>query len=354
MDKQVNISITGGTLFKIVLAAALAWLLVSLHHLVLLVLTAVVISTALEPIVRKIMRYTKSRVATVIGVYAALISVFFLIFFFFVPSIMADLGAFVTGIPGYLTSIEHIGIFDQYVDLLGIPSPSALSAPDIAAGVRSALSVNGAVSSTVGFASTIFTGVFSFVLIFVFSFYFTILETGVDDFLHIVVPKKHQHYIIGLWKRSQHKIGLWLQGQLLLAFIMGVLIFLGLSVLGVPHALVFAIIASCFEIIPVFGPVLASLPAIAVAFTAGGLALGIATIGLYVIAQQFENHLIYPLVVTRVVGVPPLLVVLAILVGAHLAGILGIILSVPMAATLRELISDIESGKLQAHFGIQS
>ncbi len=75
------------------------------------------------------------------------------------------------------------------------------------------------------------------------------------------------------------------------------------------------------------------------------------TIALYVIAQQFENHLIYPLVVTRVVGVPPLLVILALIVGAELAGFLGVILSVPVAATIQELAHDIETGRLREHMG---
>jgi len=68
---------------------------------------------------------------------------------------------------------------------------------------------------------------------------------------------------------------------------------------------------------------------------------------LYAVLQQFENHLIYPLVVTRVVGVPPLLIILALIVGAELAGFLGILLSVPAAAVIQELVRDIESGKLR-------
>ena len=83
-----------------------------------------------------------------------------------------------------------------------------------------------------------------------------------------------------------------------------------------------------------------------IAFVAGGAPLGLLTVAIYVIAQQFENHLIYPLVVTRVVGVPPLLVILALIVGAELAGFLGIILSVPVAAALQEFVHDIERGHL--------
>jgi len=98
-------------------------------------------------------------------------------------------------------------------------------------------------SYTGGFSINAILGAM-FVLIIVFSFYFAVLETGVDDFLHIIVPKQHQTYVLDLWKRSQRKIGLWMQGQLLLAVIMGVLVYLGLTIIGVQHALVLAVIAA--------------------------------------------------------------------------------------------------------------
>jgi predicted PurR-regulated permease PerM len=77
-----------------------------------------------------------------------------------------------------------------------------------------------------------------------------------------------------------------------------------------------------------------------------GPVMGLVVIGLYVILQQFENHLIYPLVVKNVVGVPPLLVILALIIGGELAGFLGIILAVPLAGTIQELAKDIEDGTL--------
>jgi predicted PurR-regulated permease PerM len=80
-----------------------------------------------------------------------------------------------------------------------------------------------------------------------------------------------------------------------------------------------------------------------VAITSGGVGLGLLVIAVYVIIQQFENHLIYPLVVTKVVGVPPLLVILALLIGGKLAGFLGILLSAPLAAIVQEVVSDLEA-----------
>jgi predicted PurR-regulated permease PerM len=345
----MHITITAGTIVKAVVILALAWFIFTLRDIVLIVLTAIVIASAIEPGVAALVKRKLPRILAVILVYLLLFGTFFVIFYFFLPSLLADFGAFVANLPQYLSTFTSVGAFDQYTQVLGLPSPSALTANDILEGVRSALSLDNAFGNAVSAATHIFGGVFSFMLIVIFSFYFAVIETGVDDFLRVVTPRAHQRYVQGLWRRSQHKIGLWMQGQILLAVIIGVLVYLGLMILGVPHALTLAVVAACFEIIPVFGPVLAAVPAVIIAFVGGGATLGFLTIALYVIAQQFENHLIYPLVVSRVVGVPPLLVILALIVGGELAGFLGIILSVPAAATIQELVRDIESGRLQDH-----
>ena len=137
-----------------------------------------------------------------------------------------------------------------------------------------------------------------------------------------------------------------MQGQLLLAVIVAVLVFLGLTMLGVENALLLAFLAGIFEIIPLFGPILSAIPAIFIAFLDGGLSLVLLVIGLYIIIQQFENHLLYPLVVKKVVGVPPIISILALVIGAKLAGFLGILLSVPLATALIELLSDLEKRKI--------
>lgn len=346
-DRAISITITAGTVVKTVAILAAAWLLFTLRGIVLDVLVAVVIASAIEPGVRALSRRKVPRVLAVILVYLLLFGMFFVFFYFFLPSLLEDVATFIASLPSYLDAFTRAGAFDSYANILGIAPPSALDSASIMEGVRRALDLDSLFGNAFTAVSAIFGGVFSFVIIIVFSFYFAVLETGVDDFLRIIAPKRQQAYVLGLWRRAQHKIGLWMQGQLLLAVIMGVLVFLGLTILGIPHALVLAVAAALFEIIPVFGPVLAAVPAVMLAFVDGGVTMGLIVIALYVIFQQFENHLIYPLVVTRVVGVPPLLVILALIAGAELAGFLGIILSVPVAATLRELARDIESGRIR-------
>lgn len=343
-DKALTISITTGTVLKTVLILVGAWALYYLRDIALIVLTAIVIASAIEPGVAALMKRKFPRVFAVIAIYFSLFLAFFGVFYFFLPSVLEDFSAFIASVPSYLEAFSNTEAFNTYSHILGMPD-TGISSSDIMQSVRTAIDPSGAFGNALSAVTHIFGGVFSFLLIIIFSFYFAVVDTGVDDFLRIVTPKPQQHYVLGLWRRAQEKIGLWMQGQLLLAVIMGVLVFLGLTILGVKHALMLALVAALFEIIPVFGPTLAAIPAITIAFVDGGASLGLLTVGLYVIAQQFENHLIYPLVVTRVVGVPPLLVILALICGAELAGFLGIILSVPIAAIIQELARDIETGR---------
>jgi predicted PurR-regulated permease PerM len=202
----------------------------------------------------------------------------------------------------------------------------------------------------VGIFTTIsgfFGGIVSFVLIIILSFYLSVQEDGVGDFLRIIVPIRYESYVINLWQRSAEKIGLWMQGQILLGVLIGVLTYLGLSILGVRNALFLALIAAIFELIPVFGVILSTIPALAIALTDGGISLALLTLGLYVIIQQFESNLIYPLVVKKIVGIPSILVILTLIIGAKLAGFLGIILSVPAAAIITEVLNDIEKRKMK-------
>ncbi len=205
--------------------------------------------------------------------------------------------------------------------------------------------VSGTSGSALKTISVIFGGALSFILMIVLSFYLAVQEDGVGSFLRIVSPTKHHDYIINLWKRSQRKIGFWMQGQLLLGIIIGVLVYLGLMIIGIKHALLLASIAAVFELIPIFGPILSAVPAVLIAVVNDSVTSGLLVIGLYIIIHQFENHLLYPLVVRKIVGISPIVVILALVIGFKLAGFLGVLLAVPIASALMEYINDLEEDK---------
>ncbi len=344
MQNFSHITITTETIFKTIFIGLLFWLLFILRDLALVILAAVVIASAIEPFTKWFMQYRIPRVPAVIIIYVLLIAVFLGVFYFFLPPLLSDISGALFTLSRYLEDVSFTSPFATGVSGEGIVAELSreFSVESALTEARGALSV-----FSVGFlqtASIIFGGIFSFILILVLSFYLAVQERGIENFLRLITPLKYERYVLDLWRRSQTKIGLWMQGQLLLGFIIGVLVFLGLNVLGVRHALFLSVLAALFELIPLFGPKIAAVPAILIGFLES-VPLGFMVLGLYVIIDQFESHLIYPLVVRKVVGISPIVVILALIIGGKLAGFLGIILAVPVAAALFEVLNDFEKGK---------
>ncbi|MDO8523649.1 MAG: AI-2E family transporter, partial [bacterium] len=126
---------------------------------------------------------------------------------------------------------------------------------------------------------------------------------------------------------------------------MGIFAFLWLTILGVKFSLVLAFVAAVAELMPIFGPIIAGVTAVIVTAATEPTSTVLLVAGGYLVLHELEANLIYPLVVKKVIGVPPLLVILALFAGAELAGFLGILLSVPIAATIQEFVSDIQKEK---------
>ncbi len=324
--------ITTGSIVRIILISGLFVALYYIRDVILVVLAAIVIASSVEPIIKWFNQYKIKRLPGVLVTYIAIGGVLAGFFLFFIPSLLSETVGYLNNLP------ESINVSD----LWGTDGVSEKSFPvkEFVSDISSVITGTG--EGTFKTVSLVFGGVLSLILMIVLSFYLAVQEDGVANFLRIITPDKNQEYIIDLWKRSQAKMGYWMQGQLVLAFIVGVLVYLGLTIIGVRHALLLATLAALFEIIPVFGPILASIPALTISFVDGGVSLGVSVLILYVIIHQFENHLFYPLVVKKIVGISPIIVILALIIGAKLAGFLGAVLAVPLSAALMEYVNDVE------------
>jgi len=346
MDAHRPISITTGTFIRLLAIGAAAYALWILKDLALLVITAIVIASALEPGVAFFMRYKLPRVLAVLVMYLAVFGTLFGVIYFMLPPILADTQQFVAAVPEYLSTVE---LPDELSGVTQTPFFSADTGGTASSILETIFTYRSAFAEgsegAIQLVSAFFGGMFALMLVIVLSFYFAIQETGVEQFLRLVTPQKHEEYVVGLWGRAKKKIGLWMQGQLVLSLIVGVIVYLGLVLLGVPYALLLAVVAALFDLIPIFGSLIAGVLGVIVGFSFGGVPLALMVAGLYVIVNQLEAHLIYPLVVNKVVGIPPLLVILALIAGGALAGFLGVLLAVPLAAALREFLDDVDRGK---------
>lgn len=338
--EKLTIDISTSSLVRFLLLVVLGWLLYQLREVVAIVLTSVVIASAVEPATHWFSQYRIPRVISVLFVYLVAFATFGLVFYLVVPPLLFDTVGFISELPRYLEqNFEPTNILSFIPQL---PTGFSAALRDAILNLETA-----SVETASGFfkaVSSVFGGALSFMLIIVLSFYLSVLEHGIENFLRIVTPREYEGYVLDLWSRSRRKIGWWLQGQFLLGILVGVLVFLGLTILDVRYALLLAILTGVFEIIPVFGPVIAAIPAVGIAFIQKPV-LGLAVLILYIIVQLFENHLIYPLVVRKIIGVPPLLVILSLVIGGTLAGFFGLLLAVPVATVLVEFVNDFARKK---------
>lgn len=345
MNKEIRVSITSGTIVTtlfIVIGAYVFWLL---RDLVLLVLTAIIIASAIEPQIVFFIRHHVPRFIAALIVYVLGFGSVFVLLYLFFPPIIADATNFLSAMPRYLDTLNISSAFGNITQATTFVGEQT----GIQSFIQTLLSLQSiALASSGGVLQlliTFFGGIFSLALVIVLSFYFALQDTGVDDFLRLVLPAAHEEYAVDLWKRSQKKIGLWMQGQILLSVIVGILVYLGLLILGVPYALLIAVFTAFAEIIPIFGSLMAGAVAVIVGFSDGGISLAVIVLGLYIVVNQFESNLIYPLIVKKIIGIPPLLVIVALIAGYTLAGFLGTLLSVPLAAVALEFISDFDKKK---------
>ena len=291
------------------------------------------------------------RVLSVTVVYLILIIFIIGISILFIPTIIDQANIFLKQLPNYIenlnnwldTKVESGSVLSTAVDQLkNKMSEFTGIIPE------SGISVNNKGDNTFGgFVLGLFGGLLNFILVLVFSFYLAVQEHGIENFLRIVTPAKYTKYAINLWRRTQRKISLWMQGQLLLGLIIGTITYLGLKIFfNFEESLLLAFLAGLAELIPIIGPFIAAVPALIVAIISGKSVLLVGVF--YLAVQMIEAQMIYPLVVKKVVGVPSILVILSLIIGVQLFGFLGAVLSIPVAAALMEYIKDIEKRQREA------
>ncbi len=336
-EKNITIKISTSTIIKAVLVVLSVIVLYAIRDILAVVLLSVVIASSVEPAAIWFQKRKIPRTVAVIFIYLSTFAVLGILFYFIIPTVFGEFSSFSGTIINYFQKPEQASLLKGL--FVGLPASVSQLLQTFSVSVSNYIS-----SFTGGFFSTasrIFGGAISFILVIVLSFYLSVQEKGIEKFLRIIFPLRYEEYVFDLWIRVRRKLGFWMQGQILLATIIGVLTYLGLTILGIEYALTFALLAGFFEIIPIFGPILASIPPIMVGFSQSPfLALKVAI--LYIIVQQFENHLIYPLVVRKIVGIPPVMSILALIIGWELGGFMGLLLSVPLVTALVEILDDMD------------
>lgn len=181
-----------------------------------------------------------------------------------------------------------------------------------------------------------FSGVFTVIMTLAISIYISI-EKGqmVRDLSWLTQNHKLIKQMNEAAAEINIQLGNWIRGEVTLMIIVGVLVFVGTALIGLPYPLPLALLAGMLEIIPNIGPTVAAIPAVLMALVTLGWPGAIATLVLYIVIQQFENNLIVPRVMQKNVNLSGLTVILGILIGGSIFGVAGALLAMPMIIVIR-------------------
>jgi predicted PurR-regulated permease PerM len=323
----------------IVLAVfALIQLISHARQVITWVFIALFLALALNPLVEWLVRHGIRRRALAIGVtYIAVLAVFGGIGAVFVPTLVGEVNDLVDATPGYVEDLTEgrgpIGFLErdyQIVDRLREAIEKG--------GASGVLGVSGtALAVTKG----VVTAVVATITIAVLTF-FMLLEgsTWIDRGLSLMPTGSQER-----WRSVGHQIyrtvGGYVTGALVIALVAGVSTALLLSILSVPFAIALALLVAILDLIPLAGATIAAVLVTTVAFLSSSVAVGITVLVFFVAYQQVENHFLYPLIYSRTVQLSPLAILIAVLIGASLAGILGALAAIPVAGTIQVVLLDM-------------
>jgi len=272
------------------------------------------------------------RTLAILGLYVAIIAVFIVVALTVVPPLAEQASQLWDRLPNLFRDFQEFlrrnRLLTQRVTL-----EQAVQNASAGEGGNAVNTVIGAISSVVG-------GVFGLVTILILSFYLLVEGHELFDFITRFVPYPSRAGFMTVARESVEKVSAWLSAQFIIAFVMAACAGIGLGVMGVPYYYVVALLAAVGETIPIVGPIVAGVTAVAIATTVSTkLAI---TVGVYFfMLHQLEANVLVPKIMERRVGVSPVTVIIALLIGVELWGIVGALLAIPTAAILSVIVQEL-------------
>lgn len=298
-------------------------------------LYALLLAYLLAPMVAYLEKQHLSRTMAIAAVYLLLMVSLVLLGIYVIPTIVAQINSLVKQLPAISIRAQELlyELGDQY-ERINLP-------PAVVDSIEASLTrLQGSLTSLLNLLGQFIVGLFSsvvfIVLVPILSFYMLKDMETIQSSLLNLFPSKYQALVLALCSRIDSKLGAWVRGQVSISLITGGLIFVGLRLVGMDYALVLGLLVAVFNIIPYFGPIIAAIPAILLGLMRAPV-LGLKVLIVQVVVQHFESSVLVPHVLGRELGLHPLLIIFALLLGAQFGGVLGMVLAAPVAAILFDL-----------------
>ncbi len=295
------------------------WVIWEIRDLVLILFVSLLLMVILSPMVKKLSKYKIPKALAVLLVYFVFFGAIIVSLIGIIPALIEQTTNFVTGLPMY---IQNMHIPSSLSDQVSVQILSKVG--DLPAGI-------------LGVGLGVIANIVTILTVLTFAFYLLMAREKLDEQLAFLVGEKKADQIAGFVDELEIKLGGWARGQIFLMLSVGILGYAGLRILGIPYAIPLAILSGFLELVPYVGPIFGAIPAVFIGFGISPV-MGFATIALMFLVQQVENYILVPKIMERSVGVAPIITLVALATGLKIAGITGVLISIPVVITLQVLI----------------
>ncbi|MBI4028749.1 MAG: AI-2E family transporter [Candidatus Blackburnbacteria bacterium] len=316
------------TIIFTVLFLGLVWVVIQIIPIIITLFIAVLLATALKPVVDTLRRYRIPTGVSILIAYIILISLVVLS----LSSVISPLIGQTTELAERLPDIfNQLGLWLGSLGIAGV-NGSLLSAQ--------ASQLGALPGNLVHFVIFLFSNLIGVVTVLVVTFYMLVERQNLEKYLLVTFGTDREKQANTFIEKLETRLGGWVRGELVLMLVVGLMSYVGLRLLGIDYALPLAIIAGFLEIVPNIGPIIAAIPAMLVALTISPI-MSAAVAALYFLINQLENTLLVPNVMKRATGVNPLVTIIALAVGFKLGSTAGAVLAVPIVITLQTVLTDL-------------
>ena len=317
MPKKVEIS--HKTIIFILVTLGALWFIWEIRDVVLILFVSLLVMVILNPIVRKLSKFKIPKALAVLIVYFVFFGVIIVSLVGIIPALIEQTTNFALRLPIYIENLHLSNAISNQISMQVLSRVGDLS------------------GSVLGFGLGVLSNIVTILTVLTFAFYLLMAREKIDDQLAFLVGEKKADQIADFIDELEIKLGGWARGQILLMVSVGILDYLGLRALGIPYAISIAILAGFLELVPYVGPIMGAIPALFIGFGISPI-MGFATLALMFLIQQLENYVLVPKIMERSVGVAPIITLIALAIGLKIAGIPGVLISVPLLITLQVLI----------------
>lgn len=329
-----SIAISSGTMLRVVIIAAVATFLYMIRDVVAMTLVAAFLAALIDPFADMFTRWRIPRSLAVLVVYVLGCAFVVFVALLILPPLLTELSELATALSPFVAGADgwlHVDTF--------FASVWSSNLGDIVSTIRDS-GIVGAFPKVAAFGSSAFDAALSVGVVLILAFYFVVEKNEMIRGIGIVAPAEYQPFVMHVALKAREQMGIWLRGQLALMGSIFVLIYGALAILGIPYALVLALLAGLLEIIPFVGPMVSAIPAIVLALAVSPLHALLTALA-YLVIQQIEGNILVPKIMQKVAGINPIVSVLAVLIGWRVGGIVGAVLSIPLAMAVMVFTHDV-------------